>query len=157
TDEKLGFELEKSYFAHILGQSAFSRNKGEIESMFKEDNSMYDRVIFARVELPDNYFLSKIDINNFNGYKFVVMDSTKNNSPEALNEISRAWEELLEHPEQKFRQLGEDLIVYSFYQSGFRSNIGSFFEHIPVDRLKDIVEPYINDAKTGYAGGDVGL
>ncbi len=157
TDEKLGFELEKSYFAHILGQSAFSRNKSEIESMFKGDNSMYDRVVAARVELPDNYFLSKLDINTSKGYKFVVMDSTKNNSPEALNEISRSWQELLEHPESKYRQLGEDLIIYSFYQSGFRSNIGSFFEHIPVDKLKDMVEPYINEAKTGYAGGDVGL
>src|SRR5690606_21715849 len=90
TDEKLGFELEKSYFAHILGQSAFSRTKAEIESMFKGDNSMYDRVISARVELSDNYFLSKLDINTSKGYKFVVMDSTKNNSPEALNEISRS-------------------------------------------------------------------
>lgn len=156
-EPKLGFEMEKAYFAHILGQTSMARSNAEIRDMFIGNNTVYDKLLKVRHNNPDNYFLNLLNVDQIDTLKFVMMDSTRNNSSEALNEITRAWEDLLESNDPKEIELGKELITYSFYQSGFRSNIGSFFEHIPTDALHDMVEAGIAEAKLTYSGGYVGV
>lgn len=157
-NENLAFELEKGYFSNILGQTGFNLPTDIVKGLFMGSNTVYDRVLTARNGiLKDNYFLSLLDVTMEDGIKFVKMDSTRNNSAEALNEISRSWKELLESENSFAEQLGKDLIYYSFYNSGFRTNISSYFEHIPSDYLANMLEEGIEDAKRNYSGGIVGL
>lgn len=46
--------------------------------------------------------------------------------------LSQAWNEIL----QVDKQLGEDLILYAFFTTGFSAGVGSFAEHIPNEWLK---------------------
>lgn len=158
-NEDLGFELEKAYFANILGQTGFNLPVDTIRDMFKGENSLYDRVLEMKKldELKDNYFLNQLSLDIRDGIKFIKMDSTKNNSPEALDEISRSWQELLENDNENIQQLGRDLIYYSYYNSGYRTNISSFFEHTPIETLKEIVEEGIEESKRAFAGGHFGI
>jgi hypothetical protein len=156
-EPKLGFEMEKAYFAHILGQTGMARTNAEIRDMFIGNNTVYDRMLKIRKNLPDNYLLKMFKPDTIDNLKFITIDSTRNSTTEGQNEYSRAWEDLINSADPEVKQLGLDLIVYSFYQSGFRSNIGSFFEHIPTDPLRDMVEGGILQAKQSFAGGNIGI
>jgi hypothetical protein len=146
-DSRLGTKLEKSYFAHILGSKAFNMSQERIGKLFVGEDTVYDHVLNVKQLLPDNYFLNSLKPRMEGNKKFIKMDSTRNNSPETLNEITRSWEELLTSPIPEARKLGNELIYYSFYTSGFQTNISSFFEHIPHERLAELVEDTIAEAK----------
>jgi phosphotransferase system IIB component len=156
-DEELGFDLEKAYFAHILGETPIMRNQAELREMLMGDNSVQDRVMSAKVMLPDNYFLSKLKPQTFSNIKFVTVENSKNSSVEEMNELSRSWEEMFDNKDPFIRELANDLVSMSYYQSGFKTNLGSFFQHIPTNKLREIVEPGIANAKLAYAGGYAGV
>jgi phosphotransferase system IIB component len=156
-DEELGFDLEKAYFAHILGETPIMRNQAELREMLMGDNSVQDRVMSAKVMLPDNYFLSKLKPQTFSNIKFVTVENSKNSSVEEMNELSRSWEEMFDNKDPFIRELANDFVSMSYYQSGFKTNLGSFFQHIPTNKLREIVEPGIANAKLAYAGGYAGV
>jgi hypothetical protein len=118
--------------------------------MFVGENTTYDKVLTARDLMPDNYFLSQLNLVTEKNKKFIKMDNTRNNSPQALNELSRSWKQLIDSDNIFLQKLGNELIFYSFYTSGFKNNISSFFEHIPVTKLSDIVESTILEAKQNF-------
>jgi hypothetical protein len=149
-DARFGNELEKGYFAHILGSKAFNLPKERLGKMFVGDDTTYDHVLKVRQMFPNNYFLNQLNLRLERNKKFIKMDSTRNNSPEALNEITRSWKELIDSDNIDAKKLGIELIYYSFYTSGFKSNISSFFEHIPHEKLADIVETTISEAKSSF-------
>ena len=149
-DVKIGDKIASGYFSFLLGNKAFNLSQLRIAEMFVGENTTYDKVLTARDLMPDNYFLSQLNLVTEKNKKFIKMDNTRNNSPQALNELSRSWKQLIDSDNIFLQKLGNELIFYSFYTSGFKNNISSFFEHIPVTKLSDIVESTILEAKQNF-------
>jgi hypothetical protein len=107
----------------FLGNKAFNLSQPRIAEMFVGENTTYDKVLTARDLMPDNYFLSQLNLVTEKNKKFIKMDNTRNNSPQALNELSRSWKQLIDSDNIFLQKLGNELIFYSFYTSGFKNNI----------------------------------
>ncbi len=148
-DEDLGFELEKALFAHIIGNSTIAKTNEELKTIFTGNFSIQEKVSAAKQMLPNNYFLSKLKPESQDGLKFVVIQNSKNAPPEEINEFSRSWEDLFTSGDPFLQSLAEELITVAYYQSGFKTNLGSFFQYIPVNRLKNLLENTLAYAKTG--------
>lgn len=93
--------------------------------------SLADRVLQAKeiAEFKDNLFIQSLDVRpGFNNQPSLVYLSPKNLDKDAKDNMFLAWEDVLELD----KQLGEDLIRYAYYSSGFKNSFGTFYEHIPV-------------------------
>ncbi len=148
TDADLGFDLEKALFAHIIGGSTIAKRNKDLRALFTGNFSIQEKVSAAKQMLPNNYLLSKLKPESQDGLKFVVIQNSKNAPPEEMNEFSRSWEDLFESGDSFLQTLAEELITVAYYQSGFKTNLGSFFQYIPVNRLKNLVEDTLASAKT---------
>ena len=62
------------------------------------------------------------------------------------DDITSAWEDLLYHKDEDIRNFAEELVKYAFISSGFKRNIFSFFQYIPVTFMKEIgYDSFIKD------------
>lgn len=116
--------LNKDFYAYILSNfnkfnldnstphDLFSNLPDDIESLKKTD---------------DNFLLENLEISKYEGdYRFIQF-KLKTKDPLVQNKLHKAWKDLMyDHP-----QVAEDLIRYSFYQSGFQNNINTFHTYIP--------------------------
>lgn len=96
--------------------------------------SLAERVEEAKTgDLVDNLLINGLQFkagrNGAPDKVFLPNTETVKDTKEAL---AAAWEELLSVDEE----LGKDLIIYSFYTTGFSNAFGSFAEHIPNSWLK---------------------
>lgn len=93
--------------------------------------SLADRVLQAKdiEEFKDNLFIQSLDVRpGFGDQPSLLYLSPKNLDKDAKDNMFLAWEDVLELD----KALGEDLIRYAYYSSGFKNSFGTFYEHIPV-------------------------
>lgn len=86
------------------------------------------KVITLKEENPDNFFLQQLELIKEDGIMFIRLQNKKR-SNNIQNKLYMAWRELL--LDEDTADVAKDLVKYSFYQSGFKTNINEFFSHIP--------------------------
>lgn len=65
-----------------------------------------------------------------------LFNATENRTKWHKDRIIEGWTELLADP--KHAELARDLVAYSFFTSGFKKHLHSFYQYIPPQYLKDI-------------------
>ncbi len=159
-DEELADIINNELYASLVGKSkvAFT-DKNELKTLLYNqsaqinwgdtkhtDVSLANQIVSAKgLDIfKDNNLIQSLDVKF--GYTKNDPDtialSPKNLDVDAKNNLYLDWEQILELDPK----LGESLIKYAYYSSGFKTNWGVFFEHIPVDWLeKNDFNKFIKD------------
>ena len=119
----------------ISKNSFFNIKHEEIEYLLS--GYFQDDILAAKVKYPNNVLLQLLEANSDGEFKFIDMENVSNKPPGFKNDIIRAWEDLLKLD----RELGESLIKYSYVTSGFKFGMKTFYEFIPANTYKVLVEP----------------
>lgn len=133
-DEYLADNITEELYAIIASRfPALTLDYEELETLV---NELPKRVTEAKKsqKFADNDFIQSLDLKRgFGTFKDVLVFNSRGLEADAKNDVYVAWEELL----QEDKSLGEDLIRYAFFSSGFRQSFGAFYEHIPTSWLKE--------------------
>jgi hypothetical protein len=157
TDERLADDITEELYAILMSRFEGIRlNREQLkEMMYGSDKkpSLVTRVFNAKKDprFEKNNFIQGLDktVQYLNNPATLVFNSTTLDV-DSKNDMYLSWEEVLELD----RELGEDLIKYSFYASGFRQSFGAFYEHIPVSWIVSSgYSQYIKD-KLNELGSD---
>lgn len=98
--------------------------------------SISDRVKLAKNDpnLKDNLLISQLRASNpFGSRPGRVWLPNTQSVKQTKDKLYLAWAELFAN--ENTRDLAEDLVTYSFLQSGFSTALGAFHEHIPMEYL----------------------
>ena len=162
SEEKLTYDISNEVYALAAGSTrAFNMSSEDLSvllfgsSVIKYgDNSklsLMRRLDDAKKgDLKDNLLISnlQISISRSSAPDKIYLPNNET-VKEAKDSLFQAWENILANPE--YRELGEDLIRYAFYTSGFSKSVGDFYEHIPNEWLKgNGFHTNIRDRNTEY-------
>ena len=134
--EDMGKGMLKDHKVASVLENAFRSYSMSELSIFKDNNNNHDYLFnvlpqkVAEMKGKGNYFIDELRIAYSGGYEFLGIDS-RAATKSFNNRIYRSWSKLLSSSDPEMRKLGEDLVKYSFAQSGFKNNLNQFFAHIP--------------------------
>ena len=138
-DEELANTIENELFAAALSNSEIVsfKDKEDLNKLLfttKDNVSLAEQLILMKDKYPDNILIQSL--NPIIGLNDIGEPSLISLSPKALdvkakNNLYLDWDDLLTTE----KEFGENLIKYSYYASGFSTNFGVFFEHIPTTWL----------------------
>ena len=120
---------------YTLSNNSFF-NISEEESNRLLGGELQNKVLEAQALYPENVFLSSLVPATEKGYFFVDMENISNKPTNYQNDIIDGWDELFETDQE----LAEDLVKYSFLTTGFKYGIKSFYEFIPVEKYRALVQ-----------------
>ncbi len=125
------------YFNSAKG---FNRTKEDVSKLFKGESSIGHRVRSLGITYPDlleNKFIQTLKpvFDRGNNVWFLKYISGDKNDKFTRDSFSEGWGDLLEHSDPYIRKIGEDLIYYSFYTSGFNRSLYSFYQDVPISKL----------------------
>jgi len=127
-NEDVADELEKSYYSYIMsGFAPLQSSKEEKIKLFKEMPEIITELKEHPI-LKKNLLVQQLTVKEGELYDYLSMSNAKK-STNTKNALTDAWRHLLE-VEPK---LGEDLVKYSFYISGFNISMNQFHEFIPYE------------------------
>jgi len=69
---------------------------------------------------------------------FITISTTKASDKFAKDTLTMAWEDLFEHKDEAVQAFAKNLVVFSYYTSGFKRGIFSFYHYIPPHALKEM-------------------
>ena len=116
-------QLYKDYYTYSLSGFEGLKLKSSAKLLFVD---LASELTNEKLENEDNYFLNQLEVIQEDGWNFIKLQNKKR-SEGIQNKLYRGWKDLFEeNPE-----LATKLVKYSYYQSGFNSNINEFFSHIP--------------------------
>jgi len=104
-------------------------------------------------EFKDNEFLKQLhpDFASSETQPDVLKFTTHASDKWGKDAIIYDWRDLIEHNDAEIRKIGEDLVNYSFYSTGFNKNIYSFHQFLPYEVLVDNgFDAHMKEALTLY-------
>lgn len=153
-DNKTHNAISDELFAGIIGKyfSDLGYNPAQLVRMFnsKKGNSTADLFFKIKNKYPDlknnrlmNYIIPfKYESGQVGSYIKIPVDRISDSW--SKNEIIRAWEDLYFYTYkdgeivQEVRNFAIELFVYSYYSSGFKKRLKSFFDFIPASMIIDM-------------------
>ena len=152
-DPDLGRAIENNLYTYMMsGTKLFKDMAGESnrKEFYRINEGTVKDLAARKIKTGNktgNDFLNALTIETVEGYQYIALDS-KNKSTVWQNEMYRSWAKLYNthvldengkitdevHPDRK---LAEDLVKYSFSNSGFQNNLSQFFTSIPHQILTD--------------------
>ena len=142
-------ELKSALYGQFFN-SYLERNNKTVKDLFYGSNSVVARVEKLQKqiaegeyrELKDNELLKMLLPNVFNNDTDPMTfenSTTKQRDTDSKNAYTFAWMDLLEHEDEYIQQLGNDLILYSFYMGGGLSNgVYNFYDLVPYGYLANM-------------------
>lgn len=127
-------------------------SKQKAKSLLYGDNTMAKRIYDLKVseKVHNNKLIDNLKprFGKGNDPDIVTLNDLDIQEKWDKDEVTRGWKELLTSSDESLRKIGEDLVTYSFFTSGFNRNIYSFFQFIPTSYLINIgYSDYIKQAK----------
>jgi hypothetical protein len=130
-------------FGAIAGRF-FARdyNTQSVRDMFFGDNTIAAKVLKLKnsEQYKKNPFLKLLNPVISEDEKqpnmLTLFNATENRTKWHKDRIIEGWQDLLADPDT--HELAHDLVAYSFYSSGFRRSLHSFYNYIPPAYLKEI-------------------
>jgi len=149
--------IEKQIYSNVMmdvlnDTEDFRLKDVDVQTMVKSEGnnkSIADRVsrLKEQDDLKDNALIQNLEIKQVGLMRFVSLDNFMGKPSSSLDELSRAWQELLDS--EKYNTFGKDLVKYAFLTSGFSKNRNSIYEIIP-DSVSDTINRAINRVKQEY-------
>lgn len=88
------------------------------------------------------------DKHRFMNYQFLKFKYAGQSDDSILADVQRAWQELLDYPDETVQTFARDLVVYAFYTSGEMSGQTKLFKYVPPGwRLSSGYGKYFKDLK----------
>lgn len=152
-DERVVNGISNEIKSALYGQffnSYLERNNKSVKDLFYGENSVVARIgkLQKQIaegeyrELKDNELLKMLLPNVFNNDTDPMTfenSTTKQRDTDSKNAYTFAWMDLLEHEDEYIQQLGNDLILYSFYMGGGLSNgVYNFYDLAPYGYLANM-------------------
>jgi len=147
---------------YFTGLKGYGLSQKDIKNLFRGKSSVGLRLIEARrkhPELENNIFIQhlKVEYNGKDKVYHVKGITGDKNDKWQRDSIVIDWKKLLNDPNDEIRKLAEDLVVMSFYSSGFNRGLYTFHHNIPINHLtqKGLSSSYnefIGDMKTDLNG-----
>jgi len=78
-------------------------------------------------------YLTAESKSTFDGFPYIIAPAKVAKSGKDKNVLTKAWGDLLAHPNSNVRKLAEDLYKFSIIASGFRNGMFTFHELVPLD------------------------
>lgn len=143
-DESLGNLLDESLYSAILsGYDNFS-SPSDKENKKKFFNELFNDLYLEIESLKkssNNFLVQELELKKDGKFKFVGINNIRNKPVEYNNKITNAWLDLAE----KNKSLSDKLVLYAYYQSGFRNNVNSIYKFIPHEFfIENDLDSYIN-------------
>jgi len=123
--------------------TGFDRTPEQVKEMFYGQNTIFKRLyrdIKGKYADGENALVEALTGTIKEKIDFLSVNNVRNNSVTATDDIVNSWREMLISDNPVVRDFAKDLITYTYYSSGFRTNMNSFFEYIPHQELKKLVE-----------------
>lgn len=139
-------EIKSALFGQFFNSYLQSKNM-TVKDLFYGKNSVVSRIeeLQKKIaqgeyrDLKDNELLKMLLPNVYNNDidPMTFENSiTKQRDKDSKDAYTFAWMDLLEHEDESIRQLGNDLILYSFYMGGGLSNgVYNFYDLVPYGYL----------------------
>ncbi len=144
-DEELGNLINDELYTYVMSNinSPYSFTKEELKEFTQGKNNIASRL--NSLKYGKNKSISTRPLINYlttkKGRKgdpdFVGVTKSKQVAISTQDEIYQDWENMLNDNNPVLKKFAEDLIKYSYMNSGFRNNLFSFFEYIPSKWLAD--------------------
>lgn len=142
-------ELKSALYGKFFN-SYLERNGKTVKDLFYGNNSVVSRIgkLQKQIaegeyrELKDNELLKMLLPNVFNNDTDPMTfenSTTKQRDTDSKNAYTFAWMDLLEHEDEYIQEIGNDLILYSFYMGGGLSNgVYNFYDLAPYGYLANM-------------------
>jgi hypothetical protein len=119
-----------------------------VRSLFFGNNTLAHQIyrLKSQEKYQNNPFINQLTpvfSDNTEEPNFVTMANAKMKDKWMIDDIKSGWEDLLNDDNIDVKRISVRLLVYSFYTSGFKSNLYSFFNFIPPKALKLLNVPLI--------------
>ena len=147
TDEETIFQIHNSLYTFFHRTGAFEINEEKQDALFKDQQgspSLATRIYnLQKLQKREGFnqegkFLIDSLVVNFEKigadkvrHGFIQLPSSTKSGSDFRQNIYESWLELLKSNDPRFRKIGEDLIQYGFYSTGFQKTLGSIYEFIP--------------------------
>lgn len=147
TDEETIFQIHNSLYTFFHRTGAFEINEEKQEALFKDQQgspSLATRIYnLQKLQKREGFnqegkFLIDSLVVNFEKigadkvrHGFIQLPSSTKSGSDFRQNVYESWLELLKSNDPRFRKIGEDLIQYGFYSTGFQKTLGSIYEFIP--------------------------
>ena len=122
-------KIDNAMFAQMAsGFPMFSFTREDIDNMINSENNMGKRLTDLKLRLEGKNIL--IDTLTSNG-PFVAIKSSVYKDADNANLLIQSWEESLMTSDKEVREFAEDLVKFSFINSGFSKHMNAIFDLIP--------------------------
>lgn len=153
TDEEFVENLLSSLNA-LVYNDLFSQLIPNSDTLFtKEWNNKFNDI---KSKYPDNEMLRHISTKSTKDLEFLNMNTIRNMPKPLKDQMMSDFRDLLiTEP-----QFGEELIAKSFYQSGFKKGLSTFYEFIPTEFFEDYRETISNsirNLKSSFSSTELAL
>ena len=140
--ESLAFKVSNEIYAAVASETdVFNLDPTELKELLygsKTKKSISARVQKAKNTIKDNLLIDGLQIRagRFGAPDKVMLPNTET-VKETKESLFNAWSDLLASEDVATQELGKDLILYSFFTTGYSKGVGSFAEHTPQGWLKE--------------------
>lgn len=130
-DEKLGYNIEKGMFNYMISQfPEFTKYKNQDIL-----NNLYKGLTVKLQKLKEdykgkNFLIDQLEIKTSKGQDFVGLNDA-NKPDEFVKNFTNGWKELLYHKNTELKEFAEELVIFSYFQSGFNYNANQIYSYIP--------------------------
>ena len=136
TDDELLKSIYKEFYAFSLSNFTPLQSTGEeLDALLKGDKSVSNRLKLLKAHDKYKHNLLINTLSTRKGFKSahstITIAGTKKKDRLDSDSITAAWDDLLNSEHPNIKKFAEDLVKYSYITSGFKKNIGSFFDLIP--------------------------
>lgn len=129
-DERLGEAIYKSVSTYIKSGFPLFKKYNTPETVDELYKNLSDKTKVLQSQNLENFFLDNLEVKMKEGIEFVgLSDSEK--SPGFSNSMVNGWRDLLQSSDASLREYAEELVIFSFFQSGFNYNMNEIFSYIP--------------------------
>lgn len=149
SDEKLINIIGKEIKTELISEFFTSKDylgysSEQVKDLFKGDNSIASRVYNIQLgkylpELKDKKLFTDLLNPEFfeNGLHYLKTGFRKDRDGDG-NIFIEGFKDMLSSTNPEVVKFAKDLVVYSYFASGFKSGIFSIFQHIPVNYLAEL-------------------
>ena len=144
------------FFVNKLGY-----NTERVREMFIGDNTMALKILAMKNDpkFSDNRLLKLLNpvvSQDKDGFDYITLfNAAENRTKWHKDRITEGWRDLMSDPETE--TIAKDLVAYSFFASGFKKSLHSFYSYIPTDYLMEAgFSEYIKNVKESFKDGSTG-
>lgn len=143
-DEKLGYAIENGIYADLISKfNPFVINsKEEYNDMFyRLHNTIRNIKRDINHPLYNNFFIEQLELKPDKNFRFIGVNNLRIKPKFYEDAMTESWRKIFDQD----AELGNLLVKYAYYQSGFKNNANQIFKYIPHEFfIENDLDNYLN-------------